>query len=404
MRPGRPAAPPPALLRGPGETLPGAEVLDDFPGPAGAALWLALHDALLWAATPPGDRARLFAPGALPRRLALLDRAAAHALPSTALAALAGMLLRDRAAADAAEVAAACRDVAAWSLARGTTATGLAFTQAAALATPDDPAPALEAGLLALRRGDGARAESWLRRALALAARAEAVPAAAGACTGLGRLYAERGQAAQARRFFLSAARRAGRSGLVREQAAAMHGLFELARTGATPDDADALARGALLRYGAAHPRAPELLRGWIRFRRERDPGASVLAGPGEPLPFRGAAPARARLLAVVAREAAEAGAAEEFDRAWTRAWELLGQQAPRTGGRAAVLVELGRAAAAGGRWALAEHAGQRALEAALAAGEDAQRGEAEALLAEVWTRAGGMQWIGSPHGPARGE
>lgn len=396
--------PPPALLRGPGETLPGAQVLDEFPGPAGAALWISLRDVLLWTDTPPGDRARLFAPGALPRRLALLDRAAIHGLPSTTLAALAGLLLRDRTPADAAEVAAACTEAAAWALARDGTDTGLAFTQAAALAVPDDPTPALEAGLLALRRGDGPRAESWLRRALSLAGRAEAVPAAAGACTGLGRLYAERGQAAQARRFFLSAARRAGRSGLLRQQAAALHGLFELARSGATADDADALARGALLRYGAAHPRAPELLRDWIRFRRERGMGASVLGGPGEPLPFRGPAPARARLLAVVAREAAEAGAAEELDRAWTRAWELLARQAPRTGGRAAVLVELGRAAAAGERWALAEHAGQRALEAARAAGEEAERGEAEALLAEVWTRAGGMQWIGSPHGPARGE
>jgi tetratricopeptide (TPR) repeat protein len=396
--------PPPALLRGPGETLPGAEVLDDFPGPAGAMLWLALRDALLWAATAPRDRTQLFADGALARRLALLGRADAGPVPGSAPAALAGLLLRQRDAAQPAEVAAACLEVAAWAVERGAPATGLAFAQAAALATPDDPAPALEAGLLALRRGDEARAESWLRRALALARRAEAVPAATGACLGLGRLYAARGQAAQARRFYVSARRRAWRSGLVRDMAAAMHGLFELARSGATADDADALARGALLRYGAAHPRAAALLRDWIRFRRAGDPGAMVLGGPGEPLPFRGPALARARLLAVVAREAAEAGAAEEFDRAWARAWELLGRQAPRTGGRAGVLLELGRAAATGRRWALAEHAGQRALEAAIAAGEDAERGAAEALLAEVWTGAGGMQWIGSPHGPAAGE
>ncbi len=378
-------------------------MLDDFPGPAGAMLWLALRDALLWAATASRDRTRIFADGALARRLALLDRAGAGPARGSALA-LAGLLLRQRDPAQPAEVAAACLEVAGWAVERGAPATGLAFAQAAALATSDEPGPALEAGLLALRRGDEARAESWLRRALALARRAGSAPAATGACLGLGRLYAARGQAAQARRFYVSALRRARGSGLVRDMAAAMHGLFELARSGATSDDADALARGALLRYGAAHPRAAELLRDWIRFRRARDPGATVLGGPGEPLPFRGPALARARLLAVVAREAAEAGAWEEFDLAWTRAWELLGRQAPRTGGRAGVLLELGRAAAAGGRWALAEHAGQRALEAAMARGEDAERGEAEGLLAEVWARAGGMQWIGSPHGPAPGE
>lgn len=400
LRPGRLSPPPPALLHAPGETLPGAELLDDFRGPAGAALWLALHDVHLWAATPPRDRARVFAAGALPRRLAALGRAGVDPGPAVALLSLAALLLRDPAAADPAAVAAACLGISAWATERRAPATGLAFAQAAALATPDDPAAALEVGTLALRRGDDARAESWLRRALVLARRAEANPAATGACLGLGRIYAARRQAVQARRFYLSAVGRARRSGLVREMAAAMHGLFDLARTGATTDDADALARGALLRYGSAHPRAPKLLRDWIRFRRARDPGASVLGGPGEPLPFRGPGPERARLLAVVAQEAAEAGAAEEFDRAWTRAWELLGRHAPRTGGRAAVLLALGRAAAAAERWALAEYAGQRALEAAIAVGEADAQAEAEAFLEDVWGRGGGMQWIGSPHGP----
>lgn len=186
------------------------------------------------------------------------------------------------------------------------------------------------------------------------------------------------------------------------ERAAALHALFDLARTGATPDDADALARRALLRYGAAHPRAPALARDWARDRLGRDArGGSVL---GAPLPFRGTARARARLLAVVAGVAAEVGAADELDRAWTLAWELLDRPSLRESGAGwtAVLLELGRAAAAAERWELAELAGQRALERAMARGGDEARAEADRLLAEAWTRSGRMQWIGSPHGPRR--
>ncbi|HEX2189077.1 MAG TPA: hypothetical protein VHG51_09290, partial [Longimicrobiaceae bacterium] len=111
-RRGRPAPPPPAVLFAPGETLPASEVLHEHRSPAGVALWLAARDAALWAGAAPGDRTRLFAPGALPRRLALLERTA---LPDAGvealLAGLAALLLRGEGAADAGEAGAACLGV-----------------------------------------------------------------------------------------------------------------------------------------------------------------------------------------------------------------------------------------------------------------------------------------------------
>ncbi|HEV2150507.1 MAG TPA: hypothetical protein VGR37_24115, partial [Longimicrobiaceae bacterium] len=108
--------------------------------------------------------------------------------------------------------------------------------------------------------------------------------------------------------------------------------------------------------------------------------------------------------LAVVARAAAEAGAAAEFDRASERAWDLLGRHTAREagGGRGRAFLELARAAAVAERWPLAEHAGQRALEVALARGDDQEADEAERFLRDLWEQTGGMRWIGRPHGPQR--
>ncbi len=413
-RRGRPSPPPPGLLFATGETLPGAEILSELREPAGVALWQAAHDVDLWSRAAPDGRGRIFATGALERRLGALERAAPHPEVEPLLARLAALLLGDPASAAPKEVAAACLGVAAWAGRRGATATALTFAQAAAMATPEEAHPALEAGLLALAlsltperkekaRGDEARAESWLRRALVLARRERSNLAYARANVALGGIYARREQPLVARRFYLFALRRARRSGLREEKAAGLHGLFDLARGGGIPEDAETQARGAMRVYGAAHPRAPELWRGWVRWRLARDPEAEIV-GPGdERLPFHGPAAARARLLAVLAREAAEAGAAEQFQRAWSRAWDLLGRNARRETerGRAETFLELGWAAMAAERPELAEHAGQRALEAALARGNGGDRGAAERFLEELWRRAGGMRWIGRPHGPA---
>jgi len=157
--------------------------------------------------------------------------------------------------------------------------------------------------------------------------------------------------------------------------------------------------------HGAAHPRAPELMRAWTRSRLSRGMGAPLPGGAGENAPrLRGPAPARALLLAIVAREAASAGARSDFDQAWERAWALLGAVVPENGGAtvARTLLELARAAADVEGWERAEYAAQRALEIALRHREEELGTEVERFLTSLWSRTGRMGWIGTPHGPGR--
>ena len=389
------------MEHGEGETLAGSEVLEEFRSPLGVLLWQALQDVHLWASTAPADRAALFVTGALDRRLALVRSADSAPEIQPPLATL-GALIRDPASIPPQEVSGACRRIARWAEGQDAHGTALAFTQAAALALPQDADAALETALRARRRGEEARAESWLRRAAALARRNRAGTAYARAHLELGYVYARRGDPLSARRLYLYALRRARRQGLRQLQALALHGLFDLARAGGTPDAPDALARRALWLYGAAHPRAPELLRAWTRSRLSRGVGVP-LPGPGGDAPrLRGSPPARALLMAIVAREAASAGARGDFEEAWERAWALLGAVVPEKGGAqvARTLLELARGAADVEEWDRAEYAAQRALEIALRRREEELGGEVERFLTALWSRTGRMSWIGRPHGP----
>lgn len=403
-RAGRPSPPPPAVLHGPWETLEGAEILDELRGPLGALLWQTLQDVHLWAGTPPAERHGLFAGGAMQRRMAMLWAVPAEPELKALLTDLAG-LPGDPAAARPGDVAAACRLLAGWAEERGVIGTALAFAQAAALAHPADAAAALETALLALRRGEEARGESWLRRAVGLARRSRDCATYARADLELGRLYARRGAPLPALRFYLFALRRARRSGLRETAKAALNALLDLVHQVGAPAHEETLVGAALRACGASHPHAPELLRRWVRLRLARDPSAPLLEADA-PVPPRGPATARAYLLAVLAREAAGADAAESFERAWSAAWQIL-ESSPadaRGGLLARALLELAHAAADAGRWPWAEYAGQRALEIAMQLDDAELRAEVERFLAALWGRTGGMGWIGHPHGPREGE
>ncbi|HEU0301754.1 MAG TPA: hypothetical protein VFR37_20035, partial [Longimicrobium sp.] len=60
---------PPALAHG-GESLEGAQVLDEVRDPLGLLLWETYRDVALWTSTPKKDRVRLFAAGAAAARRA----------------------------------------------------------------------------------------------------------------------------------------------------------------------------------------------------------------------------------------------------------------------------------------------------------------------------------------------
>src|SRR3954452_16738832 len=66
---------PPALVHG-NESLEGSELLDEFSGAAGLALWQSMRDATLWAgAREPGERAGLFHAGAYEQRIRQIEQA-----------------------------------------------------------------------------------------------------------------------------------------------------------------------------------------------------------------------------------------------------------------------------------------------------------------------------------------
>lgn len=402
-REGRPSPPPPAILHAPGETLAGAGILDELREPLGTVLWQTLQDVLLWASAPPPERAGLFADGAGKRRLTAIWTVDEHPGLQRPLMKL-GRLLEDPASVRPHEVAEACRRIVEEGRRRGAAGTALAFAQAAALADPADATAALETGTLAAQRGEEARAESWLRRAVVLARRRGNGAAYARACLELGHLYARREAPSAALRAYLRALRHARRKGVHRARKAALDALFDLAPQLRAPDDADALSRAALGAGGTAHPRAPELLRGWVRRRLARGPEARLPEVADLLLAVRGPAAARAHLLAILAREAAFAGAREAFERAWNEAGEILEQPGTAETIRGTqALMELTHAAMEAQVWPRAEYAGQRALESALRREDAEALAEVEALLTSLWRRTGRMGMIGTPDWPRRG-
>jgi hypothetical protein len=197
----------PVITRGP-EALEASRILDEVPGALGVLLWQLIRDTHLWSTTPTGDRAFLFAPGAVDR----VRGFDALARPSPRLADPLATLTRviaEPGAADPTEVAAACGAVASLASAAGHRATALEFAQVSALAAPDLATPCLEVARLAGELGEEARAETWMRRAVTIARRGEDGSAYAAA---LGRVYRRRRNRRAARRFFLRALRAAARA------------------------------------------------------------------------------------------------------------------------------------------------------------------------------------------------
>ena len=208
------------LLRSPGETLEGSDLIDELAGGPGVLLWRALRSATLWASVPPRARRRLFAPGARDRWLrdqASVPMPAALGAPLRVLAAL----LASPSGATADRAARACTEVAEWAAEAGAPRTALAFSQAAAAVLPESPPAALAAGLLAEGIGEEIRAEAWLRRALVLSRARRDRATQASASLQLARILARRGEEVRAARMYARTLRLAGTAGLrlVRAQA-----------------------------------------------------------------------------------------------------------------------------------------------------------------------------------------
>jgi tetratricopeptide (TPR) repeat protein len=314
---------PPAILREPDETLEGTGVLDEVAGEAGLLLWHSLRDVTLWAEVAPGERPALFAPPAAAERLRLLHAAGVEPALEVSLATLAALVANPEGA-NAEIVTLVCLQISRWAQARGLASTTLAFAQAGALASPDDPGAALSVGVLALHFRRLPRAETWLRRTIGLARRRRDWAPYAQAWVELGRLQTRRGDAEAARRALVKGIRASRRHGLLAIRAAALHGLFLLAMEGREWDEAERFARLATRAYGRGSPRQPELQHDVARLWVHRAAFDRALPALQKLLPTRVQPGERVETLALLARAAAGAGNRMLYQDAWWEAWTLV--------------------------------------------------------------------------------
>lgn len=377
-RPPRPVRVPPPLTRG-SEKFEGSSVLSEFEGEFGILLWQSLRNVLLWNATEPAKRKGLFSTGAEEkRRVKLLSTEVEDSL--RAPLAVIARLLADPAGADKRRVATACQRIGEWAEARGSLATALAYTQAAALTASNDARLSYAVGRLARQRAEYPRAETWFRRAILLGRQSGDWESYSMAFMGLGNLYIQRGSLPSAHKAHLRAYRAARRKGLRNAQGLALHELFVIAAQRKQVREAEDLAASAVKAYGSRHPKLPHLASDvsvfWISqgfFR----PALTVLEAL---LPHFQQPVEQAAVLANVAVATAGLRNSDRFESAWQQAWEVV-TQATTAEKTASVYLALAQSATTVEDWERAVLAAERALTIATERQEAEIKMAAEAVL-----------------------
>jgi hypothetical protein len=375
-RPSYLAAPP---LLSESEAFEGAALLREHPGALGAVLWKSLRDVCAWTAVAPGERAALFSPAAADARAAeVADAAAEPELWGPLL--VVARLLENPTEVDHPRLVNACRAVARWGERRGFAAVQLAYTQAAACLAPEHPKLAYAVGRLARDRGEYARGETWLRKAVRLA-RGTDWHTYALAYLSLGTLYQQLGNLPAARTLTQRGYRAAVRRRVRPLQGVALHNLFNITAEMLDLGRAQEYALAAFRCYGPSHPRYPGLVHDvgifWMqhgRFAQAADVLHLVLPRIQEP-------EQRLMALGTLARAAAESGRRPVYDRAVCEALDLLALDVTAPERTAQGWLTLARAAAAAGDGDRVRTAGGCALQAARALRLGQIVVEAEAVL-----------------------
>lgn len=353
---------PPAIMLDPGETLEGSLIFSEFRGrELGLLLWYALRDVTLWASVTEENRPGLFSATTAEKRLqALVQETSLDTAEQLLLTSLAAVTSTPDTA-DREIVSLVCTELSKWAESRGASATAIAFAQAASVVDDRNALASRRVGTLAYewgiadtsqwRRQRLARAETWMRRAIAQGRRARAWDAYALAYVDLGRLYhAEKKMPERAKVYFKQAQRAARRHGHLAIRAAALHGLLRVALTQGDFTQAEPLAKAALRSYRQSAQPITVLLQDiahlWLNTGHYKSASTAlrrILLTQTDP-------EKRALTGAMLARAAAGAGEVEEYREAWSNAWLLL----TRPGARAddefeAALLELSRAAVTAG-------------------------------------------------------
>ena len=313
------------MLRDPGDGLEGDRILAESPGGLGLLLWRIAGDVTLWGMAPRRERGRLFAGESAAARRALRAAAELSGRVAGPVDSLLGLLAEPNRS-DADIVSLCCLEVAAWTRAAGLPHTAMAFAQAGAVAAPGSSEAALLVGICARAGGQAARADTWLRRTIAVARRERNWAAYSAALMELGALQEGWGRMLRAEGLYRRAMRASGRYRARAERMRAAHALFRLLARRGDKAGAARFAIRAQRAYDADAAGAADLLLDLARF--WTDVGELARAGAA----LRRMVPALVAMepagqlaaLALAARAQATPGHAQSGAAAWRAAWVLL--------------------------------------------------------------------------------
>lgn len=372
---------PPALLRNPSspESFEGERILSEFRGHIAFELWQCYRDVLLWAATPPEGRAALFHKrgGDLaaqeadePERLDIDTSRALRRLRRGAL----------QPHGDDGSMVAAAMMVAITAERRGAAATSVAYAQLSAAIDPSSASAALAVGSLALRLDHTPVAETWLRRAIALARRSRDWDSYAAAFAVLGQFREQKNRLDDAHGEYTKALRVSRRWGLQDRMGDAVSGLLRVALRQGDQEAAELYVARALRLYRRGHPRRAGLLvdAAEVEVRRgghERAADMLRTALPG----LAGAEEVRA--LVVLIRALAGVGDGSGVEHAWHRALDVIDDEYGCSREAVCSLLTLAHAGASVLQESHADRAARRALAHAKQIGDEDLIADCDAFL-----------------------
>jgi tetratricopeptide (TPR) repeat protein len=386
---------PPAILHG-GEAFEGVAVLEELSTPLGLLMFQVIRDVYLWGSTEPERREGLFEARAEDALISLLRDSDPEVQLESALMTLIRLTGGPELAREE-QIALACQHVAHWADSHGYMGTAIAFAQGAAVVLPADAATSYAVGRLARRCAEHARAETWFRRAIALARQSGDWGSYAMAFAGLGNLYMQRGNLPAARRFHLRALRSARRHSMRALHGSALHDLFVLSAQAGQADEAERLAREAFEMYGPDHPRLVYLALDVAYFWMERGRFAPALTVFQALVHHMQRLEDRLGVLANMVRASAGAGERRLFDQTWDEVWDRMQRTQQKLANAATVMLELAHGAAMLGEYERAERAAERAVQVARERGEARTLLTAEAVLDQVRRNRGVRQRTAVP-------
>ena len=381
-----PHAVPPPITFG-DDPVEAGEVLAEWPAEEATLLWKTVRTMRLWAEISEGERPRTFSDDAFDRRIELISSSEVRPRLRTVLCEAAEVLRDDSVSSDA--LASTCARIGEFAEQFGALGTALEYYQAAALLNRSDARYPRAVGLVARRKGEIPRAETWFREAIRRGRSAEDWVGYCWSWIGLGKVFMLRGNYPSARAAFSRALRRARRQRKRLLVAAAHHDMVALAVVSGRRNDLFRHAQSALKAYGRGHERLPVLAHDVAVFlMREGYFEAALEMFSANRMEHLGLTEKLARA-ASMARAAGALGKASEFEAAWQDASTLL-DVVQDADVMSSAMLALARGAASLGKVERARSLAREAHTLAIKRGESARALDAESVLDSLVTADAG--------------